>query len=102
MNNLLEFRESVRPIPNVGAEEYSMTITNQIEFRGGVAWTADLFRNGIRVGSVEDRGDGGAVIVDFYVPEERKQWNAVVAAAYPEACEEDFVSHLDFLVLEKE
>lgn len=102
MNNLLEFRESVRPLPGHGAEEYELRITNQIEFRGGVAWTADLLRNGVRVGAVEDRGDGGAVVVDFYTPEERKQWNLVVSAAYPESSEEDFVSHLDFLSLEKD
>jgi hypothetical protein len=99
--HLSDYRESVRPKPGCGVEEYALIVTGQLETSRGVAWTGDLMRNGVKVGSVENRGDGGATEVFLAAADQRAELNAVLAAAYGESdADEDFIAHLDFLIAE--
>jgi DNA (cytosine-5)-methyltransferase 1 len=42
---------------------YSLGVCHQIELSGGVAWERDIFKNGVKVGSVENQGDARAGLV---------------------------------------
>lgn len=96
--DLTEYRNSVRPAAVPGVNSYTLSITAQMNTYNGVAWTGDLSRDGVVIGTVEDRGDGGAPLVFITDPNESTAWTALLAVAYPgnSMAEEDFIAHLDF------
>lgn len=61
---------------------YSLGICHQIELSGGVAWERDIFKNGIKVGSVENQGDGGCNNYYFAKREDQSHFDAVANDAY--------------------
>ena len=64
---------------------YSITTTAMMEHSSGVAWIADLFRNGRKVGTVENRGDGGGDIVRIDAKADRLMWNIAITEAFGHA-----------------
>jgi hypothetical protein len=72
--------------------------TGQIETSTGVAWTGTIHYNGTPIGTVDDRGDGGAPTVRISHPAARSAWNTTVNNSYPSNTmgEEHLISHLDF------
>lgn len=72
----------------VTAWPYRMKTTAIMEHSRGIAWTADLLREGVKIGTVEQRGDGGADWVYITDRQDRTRWEADVAAAFPEDGEE--------------
>lgn len=43
------------------ASRWGIRNTGKRETRNGVAWSADVYRNGVKVGTVDDEGNGGAL-----------------------------------------
>lgn len=70
------------PMAPTAPFDYTMRTTAVMEHSRGIAWTADLLRNGAKVGTIEQHGDGGADRVDIYDRAYRMEWNAAVAAAF--------------------
>ncbi|WP_427928319.1 hypothetical protein [Agrobacterium cavarae] len=58
---------------------YTMHTTEMIELHRGIAWWADLLKDGIKIGSVENRGDGGADHVYIADKSDRAEWYQFVA-----------------------
>lgn len=77
-------------------ERYAFELTGQIETHNGVAWTADITKAGVKVGTVENHGTGGP---NFHVWTDRVEGDRYVAAAkraFPDAVEPDtFTTYLD-------
>lgn len=95
--DMTAYRNSIRPAAGSGAEAYTLTVTDEVELHNGIAWTADLFRDGVRIGTVEDAGNGGAPGVYFDTADERAAWSRVLQAAYSTPlAEENLIAHLDF------
>lgn len=95
---LIEYRESIRPAAGTDAHQYTLTITQQMETDRGVAWTGTIHRNGTPVGTIHDAGNGGAPNVTITDPAARTHWTETLAASYPSIglAEENFIAHLDF------
>lgn len=69
------------PAPT-GPFPYTMQTTAVIEHSRGIAWTATLFRNGRRVGFVEQLGTGGCDVVTLDTQADRITWKAAVTIAF--------------------
>jgi hypothetical protein len=94
-----DYRELIRPAAGHGAEQYSVTITGQIETSRGITWTADLHRNNVTIGTIEDAGDGGAPTVTINDTAEKTLWDTTIRDSYPATdtmAEENFIAHLDY------
>ena len=57
---------------------YEMRTTAMMETYRGIAWTADLILNDVKVGMIENYGDGGCDIVRFDNSTARNAWMAYV------------------------
>jgi hypothetical protein len=95
---LAQYREDIRPRTGTTADQYTLTITQQMETDRGVAWTGTIHRNQAPVGTITDHGNGGAPNVTIPDPAERTLWTETLTAAYPGdgLSEENFIAHLDF------
>ena len=58
--------------------KYEMHTTAMMETYRGIAWTADLTLDGIKVGMIENYGDGGCDIARFDNALDRKAWMTYV------------------------
>ena len=78
---------------------YSLGKCHEVEMSNGVAWERSIFKNGIKVGSVENRGDGGCHHYTFNTREDQKHFEAVANDAYLgrdiEEREDTFVDWMD-------
>jgi hypothetical protein len=74
---------------------YEMRTTAMMETYRGIAWTADLILNDVKVGMIENYGDGGCDIVRFDKPIARKAWMAYVNERF-DSNEELATAHLLF------
>lgn len=75
---------------------YTMKTTSIMEHSRGVAWVADLLREGRKIGTVEQRGDGGADWIYITDVQDRVRWGEDVAAAFIDEGEEGATSYLMF------
>ena len=80
------------------SENYTMHTTDMMETRSGIAWVADLLRDGIKIGGVENQGDGGADYVFFTVKTERADWRLFVAEKH----EDDEEKATEWLLFQEE
>ena len=82
-------------------------MTDSMDMSDGLAWVADLymvnFTNSkakpVRIGQVENKGDGGADYVWIFEPTHRALWKAAVEASFPsdkgsDWCEEYATAYL--------
>lgn len=65
------------------AFDFTMRTTSVMEHSRGIAWTADLFLGPVRIGTVEQMGEGGADVVRIPEAGHRTVWNLACAAAFP-------------------
>ena len=70
------------PMAPTAPFDYTMRTTAVMEHSRGIAWTADLLRNGATVGTIEQHGDGGPDRVYADRGLARADWNAAVTAAF--------------------
>ena len=70
------------PMAPAAPFDYTMRTTAVMEHSRGIAWTADLLRNGATVGTIEQHGDGGPDRVYADRGLARADWNAAVTAAF--------------------
>ena len=61
---------------------YTMHTTAMMEHSHGIAWTADLYCGTVKVGIVEQMGDGGCDRVLLNNIGYRTHWKAAVASAF--------------------
>lgn len=61
---------------------YRMQTTAIMEHSRGIAWVADLYLRDVKVGVIEQQGDGGADWVTFTERDHRVVWDAAVSAAF--------------------
>lgn len=61
-----------------GTGAWSMRTTNMMEHGHGIAWVADLLLDGVKVGTIEQGGRGGADEV-WVESEYREAWRSHVA-----------------------
>jgi hypothetical protein len=61
---------------------YTMQTIDTMLHSNGCAWTAILRKHGLRVGTIEQDGRGGADVVHMPSPGARREWQADVAAAF--------------------
>ena len=61
---------------------YSLGKCHEVEMSDGVAWERAIFKNGVKVGSVENRGDGGCHNYTFNTRADREHFEAVANDAY--------------------
>jgi hypothetical protein len=61
---------------------YFINTTAVYEHRRGIAWTADLYLGTVKVGTVEQGGNGGCDEVTLANPAYRLHWKSSVAAAF--------------------
>lgn len=61
---------------------YHINTTAVMEHSRGIAWTADLYLGTVKVGTVEQAGDGGADRVYFTETAYRTVWKLAVTAAF--------------------
>lgn len=66
---------------------YTMRTTAVMEHSRGVAWVADLYLRDVKIGVIEQAGDGSADRVTFLVRDSQIVWDAAVAEAFA-GCEE--------------
>lgn len=66
----------------IGLFPYEMRTTGILEHSNGVAWTADLFREGVKIGTIEQEGHGGADRVFIRDLNEMGTWRMYVDAAF--------------------
>lgn len=69
------------PIPAQPFNYYIKT-TGIMEHSRGIAWVADLYMGIVKIGTVEQAGDGGADRVYFTETAYRAVWKAAVASAF--------------------
>lgn len=81
--------------------DYTIQTTEMIQIHRGVAWCADLLRGGIKIGTIENRGDGGADHVYIEDKSARAEWYQFVADKFEDdeeeatfylVCQEDAMS----------
>jgi hypothetical protein len=61
---------------------YRMKTTAVLEHSRGIAWTADLYCGTVKVGTVEQAGNGGCDIVRLDNPAYALHWRCAVGAAF--------------------
>lgn len=61
---------------------YYMQTTAVMEHSRGIAWVADLYCGTVKIGTVEQAGDGGADRVYIEQPAHRTVWNLAVGSAF--------------------
>lgn len=61
---------------------YQMRTTNMMEHSKGIAWTAELLREGKQVGTITQAGEGGADDVRIFKEADRSQWYEDVSKAF--------------------
>lgn len=76
------------PTKPVAEFPYEMKTTNIMEHSHGIAWTANLLREGTVIGIIEQMGDGGADRVFVTEKDDRAKWESDVAKAFPGLTEE--------------
>lgn len=60
-------------------KDYTMRTRHMVEIHTGIVWTAGLYLDGRKIGTIENRGDGGADFVFITDKGERAQWRDFVA-----------------------
>jgi hypothetical protein len=69
--------------PNVDFNtDFRIENIEEFETSGGIEWTASMLRNGVVVGEVENRGDGGCNLYHFNNREDRQTWESHATLAY--------------------
>jgi hypothetical protein len=61
---------------------YYIKTTAVMEHSRGIAWVADLYCGTVKIGTVEQAGDGGADRVYFDQPAHRTVWDLAVRNAF--------------------
>lgn len=61
---------------------YYIRTTAVMEHSRGIAWVADLYLGLVKIGTVEQAGDGSADRVYFDAPAYRTVWNLAVQSAF--------------------
>ena len=66
----------------IGSFPYEIRTTGMLEHSSGIAWTAELFREGVKIGTVEQEGHGGADRVFISDLNQMGIWRMYVDAAF--------------------
>jgi hypothetical protein len=61
---------------------YHIVTEKMMEHSKGIAWTASLYREGLKIGSVEQEGNGGADSVIIESAADRATWTVDVQEAF--------------------
>ena len=69
-------------IAPIGSFPFKMRTTQILEHSKGIAWTADLFREGVKIGTIEQKGDGSGDRVFIRDLNEMGTWRMYVDAAF--------------------
>lgn len=85
MTDVFTIQDNTAPFglraPDV-AFPYTMHTTAVMEHSRGVAWVADLYLRDVKIGVIEQAGDGSADRVTFLVRAYQIVWDAAVAEAF--------------------
>ena len=76
------FLDDIQPTTKGFKSNFRVKVKEQMETHSGVSWIADIYREGRKIGSAENRGDGGANYYYFDRREDRDDWETEATVAY--------------------
>lgn len=79
--NMVDFYKPLNP-KSALVKRYTLHAVDQVELLGGIAWSALIYRNGIKVAEVSNNGDGGCNRYQWVNRVEENEFSKVAQTAY--------------------
>ena len=82
------FVENFTPTTKGFVSSFRVRVKEHMETHDGISWIADIYRLGRKVGTAENKGDGGANYYYFDRREDRSDWEDEAEVAYANSMNE--------------